>query len=150
MIKVIFLCHGNICRSPIAEYIFKHLVKKSNVEGMFDICSRATSYEESGNDIYPPSKKTLLKNGIPYGVHHATRITKDEYEASDYVLVMEEYNIFNLRRIVGNIDNDKVFLLRNWSNPKKEIEDPWSSGNFDKVFKEIYEGCFDFLNQIIK
>ena len=148
--KVIFLCHGNICRSPMAEFIFKHLVEKNNLTDSFEISSRATSYEESGNDIYPPAKKVLKDNGISFNRHYAKRISVSEYEEATYVLAMEEYNITNLKRIVGHIDNNKVFLLRNWSNPKSNISDPWYNGKFDLVFDEIYEGCYDFLNYILK
>lgn len=148
--NIIFLCHGNICRSPMAEYIFKYLVDKNNLSDEFTIISRATSNEEYGNDIYPRSKNSLIKNNIPFSKHFARKITLEEYNSADYVLAMEEFNIHNLSRIVGKIDKDKVFLLRNWSNPKKDIEDPWYSGNFDKVYKEIFEGCFDFLNKIKK
>lgn len=147
--KVIFLCHGNICRSPMAEYIFKYLVRKNGLESCFDICSRATSNEEYGNDIYPPAKKVLSKNMIPYDRHFAQRITISEYNEADYILAMEDYNLYNLKKVIGNIDINKVFLLRNWSNGKKEIGDPWYDGRFDEVFNEIFEGCYDFLNYLI-
>ena len=148
--KVIFLCHGNICRSPMAEYIFKYLVEKNNLNGMFEVVSRATSNEEIGNDIYPPAKSVLRENGISFNRHYAKRITKEEYMEADYILAMEEYNISNLRRVVGEIDNKKVFLLRHWSNPKGEISDPWYDGKFNQVYKEILEGCYDFLTFILK
>ena len=102
-VKIIFLCHGNICRSPMAEYIFKYLVEKNNLNGMFEVVSRATSNEEIGNDIYPPAKSVLRENGISFNRHYAKRITKEEYNEADYILAMEEYNISNLRRVVGVI-----------------------------------------------
>ena len=147
--KVIFLCHGNICRSPMAEYIFKCLVDKNNISHLFEITSRATSNEEYGNDIYPPAKKVLKENGISFSRHFAKRITKEEYESADYILAMEEYNLSNLKRVIGQIDYDKVYLLRNWSNPKCDISDPWYDGRFNEVYNEIFEGCFDFLNYVI-
>lgn len=147
--KIIFLCHGNICRSPMAEFIFKYLLEKNNISHLFDISSRATSNEEYGNDIYPPAKSVLLENGIPFEKHFAKRITKEEYNSADYILAMEEYNISNLRRIIGSVDPNKVFLLRNWSNPKGEISDPWYNGKFNVVYQEIFEGCYDFLNYLL-
>ena len=148
--KVIFLCHGNICRSPMAEYIFKYLVAKNNLEHMFEISSRATSNEEIDNDIYPKAKSVLRDNDIPFTRHYAQRITKAEYMEADYILAMEEYNLYNLKRVIGEIDKNKVFLLRNWSNPKSEISDPWYDGRFNEVYNEIFEGCYDFLNFLLK
>ena len=112
--------------------------------------NKVYSNEEYMNDIYPPAKNVLRKNNIPFNIHHGRRISLKEYEEADYILAMEDYNLSNLRRIVGNLDTNKVFLLRNWSNPKSSISDPWYNGKFDLVFDEIYEGCYDFLNFVLK
>lgn len=144
--KVIFLCHGNICRSPMAEYVFKNLIKVNGVSNLFEVSSRATSMEEYGNDIYPNAKKELEKNNIPFNKHFARRITLEEIKSADFILAMEEYNITNLKRMLGTNEVSNLILLRNWSNGGKEISDPWYNGKFSLVFEEIYEGCYDFLN----
>ena len=135
--KIMFVCLGNICRSPMAEYIFKSLDKDSN----FIVSSSGISDEEYGNDIYPPAKDILDKNNIKYDSHFAHKITKEEYDEADYIIVMEDYHKSRLNNIFG--DNKKVLKLLD-----KDIEDPWYTGNFEKVYKEIYEGCKNLYNKI--
>ena len=129
----------------MAEYIFKHLLEINNLSDTCEVISRATSREEIGNDIYPPAKKVLRKNNIPFYRHYAKQITKEEYNNADYIFAMEEYNIYNLTRLIGSIDRNKVMLL----GGSHEISDPWYDGRFSEVYNEIFEGCFDFFNYII-
>ena len=145
MIKILFLCHGNICRSPIAEYVMKNLVK-----GREDIYveSKAVSAEEIGNPIYPSAAKTLNKHGVPFGNHRARQIKKEDYNEFDYIIVMEEYNLPRLFRIIGDDPKNKVSKLLDFTNTPGDIEDPWYSGNFEKVFEQITLGCQGLLDRI--
>ncbi len=137
MIKILFVCHGNICRSPIAEYVFKNMTRGLNVYAE----SMAVSREEIGNGIYPPAAEILRRHSIPFGIHRARQITRKDYENFDYIIVMEEYNISRLMRIIGSDDENKVSRLLDFTSNPKDIEDPWYSGNFEKVFSEISLGC---------
>lgn len=136
MKKVMFICHGNICRSPMAKYIFKYL---SNDE--FIVESRATSIEEIGNDIYPQIKKVLDKHKIPYDRHYAKQITKEELDDYDYIYVFDNNNIYNLNRMFNDIS--KVQLIS-----ENEIDDPWYTRDFEKCYKETYEACKKILDSI--
>ena len=127
--KVLFVCHGNICRSPMAKYIFQYI---SNYRYIVD--SRATSTEEIGNDLYPPIKKVLTKYKIPYDRHCAKQITKEDYDTYDYIIVFDKKNLNNLKRMVNDIS--KVRLLS-----PNEIDDPWYTRNVERTYHEIYEGC---------
>ncbi len=144
MIKILFVCHGNICRSPMAEFILKKLVKDKGIERNFEIDSCATSTEEIGNDIYPPAKSCLNAHGIPFVRHYARQITKDDLLYYDYIIAMEDYNLSNLKRIVG--DSDKYSLLKNYTDTPGDIFDPWYSGDFETAYKEIMAGCIGFLD----
>lgn len=140
MIKILFVCHGNICRSPMAEYILKDRIKKYNLDIYTE--SRATSYEEEGNDINLHAKEVLNKYHIKYDRHKAKRITQKDYEKFDYILYMEEYNLNNIKRIIIDKDNKVRKLCIS------DIEDPWYTGNYEKVFKEISEGIDSLLKEL--
>lgn len=144
MIKIMFLCHGNICRSPMAEFICKEMAKGLPVY----IESKAVSREEIGNHIYPQAAATLKKHNIPMTPHKARQITREDYEEFDYVIVMEQYNMPRLMRIIGEDDQNKVCRLLDFTENPKDIEDPWYSGNFEKVYNEITEGCRALLDEI--
>ena len=134
--KILFVCHGNICRSPMGEYIFKYLTGDKYI-----IESRSTSVEEIGNDIYPPVKDILNKYNIPYDRHMARQITIDDYNNYDLIICFDDYNIRNIKLITKDIS--KVIKLLD-----KDIEDPWYTGNYDKVYHEIYDGCIKLLNKL--
>ncbi len=131
--KVLFVCWGNICRSPMAEYILKSLSEEIYCE------SRAVSDEEEGNDIYPPAKRCLDSHGISYERHHAHKITQQDYENFDEIYVMDQLNLKRIHKIIDDHDH-KIKLLY-----KEEIEDPWWTGRYDKVYEQIYEGILNTL-----
>lgn len=141
MIKICFVCHGNICRSPLAEYVFKHLVKTNNKEGEYYIVSRATSSEEIGNDLYPPIKRVLDKNAISYNRHYATRLKFSDYDEFDLFLCMDYYNMRNIKYIFPYDKDKKIHLFSEFVNESGEVEDPWYTGNFDSVYRQIKHYC---------
>lgn len=148
MIKVMFVCLGNICRSPMAEFVFKEMVKKEGLENEFIISSSATSYEEIGNDIHYGTRNKLIKENIPFTKREAKRLQKEDYEKFDFILGMEESNIKNILRIVGNDYENKVSRLLDFSKNPRDIADPWYTGNFDLTYNDIVEGCMEFLKNI--
>lgn len=137
MIKILFVCHGNICRSVSAEYIFKNCVKLQNVENQFYCESRATTREEIGNDIYPPMRKTLINNGIEISRHFAAQITIDDYNSYDLILLMDEENMYGIKRIIPQDYQHKIHLLTEYVGVGGEIEDPWYTGRYELVFNKI-------------
>lgn len=149
MIRVMFVCLGNICRSPMAEFVLKDLVRKRGVENNFLIKSSATSYEEIGNDIHYGTKRKLMEENIPVESREAVRLSKNDYEKYDYIIGMEESNVRNILRIVGEDKNSKVCKLLDYSSNPRDIADPWYTGNFDKTYDDILEGCIAFLDSVL-
>lgn len=147
MKRIIFVCHGNICRSPMAEYIMKHIVKTAGRSDEFQITSAAVSYDEIGNDIYPPAAKTLRKYGVPFGHHSAHRITQDEFREADIVITMDNSNMRLLRNIVGDEEiNQKAKKLLDLTPKGGDVADPWYTGDFEQTYRDIVLGCTELLN----
>ena len=149
MYNILFACYGNICRSPMAEMIFKDLIIKNNKRYMFSCVSRSTSMEELGNPIYPQAKRKLEQMGVTCENHRATQITKEDYDKYDYIIVMEERNRRDLLRIIGEDKDNKIHLLMEYTKNNKDIDDPWYSGDFDTAFNEINEGCISLYNYLM-
>jgi len=148
MIRILFVCHGNICRSPMAEFIMKSLAKKYSIDKELYITSKATSMEEIGNDIYPPAKKVLSKNSIPYEKHSASRIVKADLDSFDLIIGMDTYNMQNIRRMLG--DSPKIHKLCEYSNTTVDVDDPWYTRDFDQCFGEIYAHCNNLCKTLSK
>jgi len=144
MIKILFVCHGNICRSPMAEFVMKDLVKKAGREGEFYIESAATSSEEIGNGVHPGTKRKLHEHGISCAGKTARRIRSGDYEEFDLLICMDEYNVKNTRRFFGGDSEDKIRLLLN----DRAIADPWYTGNFEETWDDVLSGCTALLRQL--
>ena len=150
MIRVLFICHGNICRSPISEFVFRQMVSDAGLSDRISCASAATSNEEIGNPVYPPAKAELKKHGIRCDGHHARRVTEADYHEYDYLVVMEQYNLRGLKRILPSDPDAKISRLLDWTDHPGDIEDPWYTGNFSKVNEQIEEGCRALLLHIIE
>ncbi len=148
MKKILFVCHGNICRSPMAEFVMKQMVREAGLEEQFEIASAATSTEELGNDIYPPVKRLLHEKGIPCKGHRAHQITRNEYAHYDHIIVMDNYNIRNLERVVGPDKDHKVSRLRDFTDSPGEIADPWYTGEFNLTYRQVTESCRALLEKL--
>ena len=140
MKKIIFVCHGNICRSVAAEYIMKSLTNE------YDVVSRATSYEEINNDIYPPMKRVLLSHNIPFSRHYAKRIDYKDYEEADYIFYMDNENMYSLLRMFPH--SNKIYPIYKYTPSIHEIEDPWYTGRYELVYFQIRQCIIDIFNNI--
>ena len=160
MTKILFICHGNICRSPMAEYIMKHLVEAAGVAGQFEIASVATSTEEIGNDIYPPAKRKLAEHGITFGRHAARQLRRSDYEYYDYLIGMDAANMRNISRICGcdgtvpkrgksSDSGPVVAMLMDYTDAPGSVADPWYSGDFETTYQDVLAGCEGLLEQLM-
>ena len=150
MTRILFVCHGNICRSPMAEFVMKHLVHKAGRDSEFQIDSAATSTEEIGNGMHRGTVEKLREQGVPFTNHRARQITAADYEKYDYLIGMDEENIFNMQRRWQGDPLGKVHLLLEYCGCTDEVADPWYTGNFDATWADITAGCsamLEFLKQ---
>lgn len=153
MIKIMFVCHGNICRSPMAEFVLKDMVKKAGRENEFVIASSATSTEEIwggvGNPVYPPARDELKKHGISCEGKRAVQVKKSDYENYDYLICMDENNMRNIRRIISSDPENKTVKLLSFTGENRNVADPWYSGDFETCYRDIYNGCKALLEKLI-
>ena len=147
MKKIIFVCHGNICRSPMAEFIFKDLIRRKGIENKFYIESAAVSTEEIGNLIYPPAKRCLNAHGIPFDKDKTARqITRADYDRFDLIICMDRMNLRWLRYIIPDDPQNKVHLMMSYAGIDRDVADPWYTGDFEATYRDITTACESFLN----
>ena len=148
MKKILFICHGNICRSVMAEMVMKELCRQAGVDNLFKIDSAAVSREEIGNDIYPPAKHKLREKGIPFTFHAARQITREDYDYYDYIICADRSNLRWLERIIGEDTSHKVSLMMSWVGETRDVADPWYTGDFEAAYCDIDESCQAILRQL--
>ena len=147
MIKVLFICHGNICRSPMAEFVMKDLAKKAGLGERLHIKSAATSREEIGNPVYPPARRKLAEHGISCGGHAARQLTNADYEKYDLLIGMDSDNLRNMYRICGGDFTSKLHLLMDYTDRPGDVADPWYTGDFEATWQDVLEGCQGLLRE---
>ncbi|MBP3891138.1 MAG: low molecular weight phosphotyrosine protein phosphatase [Solobacterium sp.] len=150
MVKVLFVCHGNVCRSPAAEFVMKNLVEKEGLQDYFEIASAATSREELGNGVYPNMKEVLHAHGLNTSGKYARQMNYQDYVYYDYLIGMDEENRYYMERICQGDEMHKISLLLDYSDYPRELSDPWYSREFEKAYQEVVEGCTGLLNYLKK
>ena len=148
MIRVLFICHGNICRSTMSEYVMKYLTDQAGLASEFYIDSAATSREEIGNGVHHGTRQKLKEVGIPCGNHRARQMMRRDYEEFDYIIGMDAWNLRNMNRITGGDPDGKIHLLLDYSKHPRDIADPWYTGNFDDTYRDVVEGCEAFMKYL--
>ena len=150
--RVLFVCHGNICRSPMAEFVLKDMVSRAGIADRFYIASAATSTEEIwngiGNPVYPPAREELARHGISCEGKRAVQLVKSDYGKYDYLIGMDSANIRNMQRMLGGDPDGKVYKLLSFSGLDRDISDPWYTGNFDETYRDVCLGCSGFLEYL--
>ena len=149
MTKILFVCHGNICRSPMAEFVMKDLVKKAGLEDQFQIASAATSTEEIGCPVYPPARRKLAEHGISCAGKTARQLTRADYAQYDLLIGMDRANIRNMARICGGDPDGKIKLLLDYTDRPGDVADPWYTGDFDAAWRDVLEGCQKMLASLM-
>lgn len=145
--NIIFVCHGNICRSAMAEYIFKDMAAGLGRGADFEVSSAAVSYEEEGSPMYPSARRTLAAHGVPCGEHRAHRITQREFDAADLVVIMDSSNASILGRIIEGGDGAKVRKMMSFAGSSRDVADPWYTRDFETTYNDLAEGCSAILRQ---
>lgn len=148
MTKILFVCHGNICRSPMAEFVMKKLVRDKGLENDFEIKSAATSREELGNPVYPPARRKLMEHGISCSGKTAVQMTAADYDRYDCIVIMDSNNRRNIMRIIGSDPEDKVRRLLDCTDRPRDVADPWYTGDFEQTWQDVSEGCSALLKEI--
>ena len=146
--KILFVCHGNICRSPMAEFVMKDLVAQAGLSDDFYIESAATSTEEIGNEVYPPAKRKLAEHGISCKGKTARQMTSKDYDRFDLLIGMDEWNIRNMNRICGSDPEGKIRLLMSFTDRPANVDDPWYTGNFERTWQDVLLGCQGVLEWV--
>lgn len=146
--RILFVCHGNICRSPMAEFVMKHLVAEAGLSDQFEIASAATSTEEIGNPVYPPARRKLAEHGIGCEGKTARQMTRDDYRYYDKVVAMDRNNLRNLRRMFGDDTEHKISLLMDHTRRPGDVADPWYTGDFEATWRDVLEGCRGLLDEM--
>ena len=148
MIKILFVCHGNICRSPMAEFVMKDMVRKAGLETRFVIESKAARRDELGNDTHYGTKAKLRQMGIPFAKRRAKLLSKADYAAYDYLVAMDTENVHDMLRLFGGDPEKKITMLLQFAGENREVADPWYTGNFDKTYEDVVKGCKGLLEAV--
>lgn len=148
MVKILFVCHGNICRSPMAEFVMKDLVKKAGLKSQFHIESAATSTEEIGNPVYPPARRKLAEHGIGSDGHAARQLRSEDYGRFDHLIGMDKANLRNIHRICGGDFDGKIHLLMEFTDRPGDVADPWYTDDFEATWRDVLAGCQGLLDAL--
>lgn len=148
MVKILFVCHGNICRSPMAEFVMKQMVEQAGCAQRFEIASAATSTEEIGNPVYPPARRKLAEHGISCAGKTARQMTRADYDRYDLLIGMDRENLAGMHRICGGDPAGKIHLLLDYTSRPGSVADPWYTGDFDATWRDVQAGCRGLLNTL--